>query len=93
MQKPPERKIEYITLSPKGREAYYEISKKSYFIMFFWVFSGVTLGFAAMKLQSSLFKSNYFAQKYRKAPLYIFSLALGYHGYKLMSFEKRKGIR
>ena len=61
--------------------------------MCFWMFSGLGLGYGTMKLQSIFLKKNYFMQKYGKIPFYMLFFGFTYHGYKLMEFEKRKGVR
>ena len=54
--------------------------------MCFWMFSGLGLGYATMKLQSLFMKKNYFMQKYGKIPFYMLFFGFTYHGYKLMEF-------
>jgi len=37
--------------------------------------------------------NNYYIRKYKFTPFFVVFITLSYHGYKLMSFQKRKGIR
>lgn len=63
--------------------------------MGFWMAAGGGLGYACSILISKTpyIKNNYYVKKYKYRPFWIFFLTLTYHGYKLMNFTKRKGVR
>lgn len=63
--------------------------------MLIWMIGGILSGYIAYKLlpKIPILNKNYYIRKYKYSPLFIFGITLSYHGYKLMSFQKRKGIR
>ena len=63
--------------------------------MALWTCAGAISGYTVFKLLPKLpfLNTNYYVRKYKYTPFFIFFFTLTYHGYKLMSFQKRKGIR
>lgn len=63
--------------------------------MALWMCAGAISGYTVFKTLPKLpyLRNNYYIRKYKYTPFFIFFFTLTYHGYKLMSFQKRKGIR
>lgn len=60
-----------------------------------WMLTGVVGGYAIAKLLPKIpyLNKNYYIRKYKFTPFFVVFGTLTYHGYKLMAFQKRKGIR
>lgn len=60
-----------------------------------WMTWGLLGGYALYKILPKLpyLNRNYYIRRYQFTPLFIVAVTLTYHGYKLMAFQKRKGIR
>lgn len=59
------------------------------------MFTGIAGGYVAVRLlpKIPILSKNYYIRKYKFTPFFVVFLTLTYHGYKLMEFTKRKGIR
>lgn len=60
-----------------------------------WVGFGILLGYAGYKLLPKIpyLKNNYYIHRYKYTTFSIVFCVMAYHGYKLMNFQKRKGVR
>lgn len=57
--------------------------------------AGLLLGYAGYKLLPKIpyLKNNYYMHRFKYTTFMIVFFVMTYHGYKLMGFQKRKGIR
>lgn len=63
--------------------------------MGWWSAGGATAGYIVSKTMQKIpfLARNYYIRRYKYTPFMIFFITLTYHGYKLMGYNKRKGVR